>query len=163
MNDVEGHLTKLPHVTVKTIRTAAEERGRQEKWTLPLTALGNHFPSRLARLIDAADRRIPETSETSRKVRNLALRTLAYMQMETRTRLLIDLSIYNPGALNRILMEPVDSVHEVFRVNILTSLGVLSRHGLVNEVLTKQRIALVSQEYNRMKLQDRNETDGEST
>lgn len=163
MNDAEGHPIHLPHVTMKTIDTAAKERGRQEVWTLPLSALGNHFPSRLARLIDTADRKIPETSNTARKVRHLALRTLAYMQMKTRTRLLIDLSIHNPDALNRILMEPVDSVHEVFRVNILTSLGVLSRHGLVNEVLTRERIAMVNQEYNRMRPQTREENDGESS
>ena len=162
MNDVEGPSPKLPHVTVKTIMTASEERGRQEVWALPLAALGNHFPSRLARLIDAADRKIPETSLTSRRIRQLALKTLAYMQMETRTRLLIDLSIHNPDALNRILMEPVDSVHEVFRVNILTSLGVLSRHGLVNEVLTRERIALVNQEYNRMRNRTREENEVET-
>lgn len=135
----------LPPSISSAIRSCTRELGEVESWALPLSKFGNRAPERLAAILDKAEKHLDHRGNSWRLVRENIPSVLAYMTTDSRMRCVMMLARRNPIAFNDIISSDCEDRGRRHRFNIIMSLGVFSRHGLVSEVFERRRVNTVSQ------------------
>ena len=134
----------LPGSVLEAVQSTRNELRRKEGWVPILRGPGVRGISSLITIALAAHEKLSDSSKSRKVIRQGILKILAYLPADSRIVALIDLAALNPHALDDILIGRIDERHEAYRYNVMTSLGIFARHGLINEVLTNERLDLVS-------------------
>lgn len=133
----------LPETIAKALISASEEISGSEKWVPRRRSEVILAIPRLMSIIVGARRSFDPASRSGRIIRESSLRVMAYFPADLRLTCLLDLAVRNPLALDDLMVGEVGPNYQVYRYNILSSLGVFARHGLIEEVFTKDRVAAV--------------------
>lgn len=138
-------MNALPEPVINAIVTTAGHLKEREPW-IPDQKFGASWGvPRLIAIAAAASTRLSGRPSVHRMTRQSLLKAFAYVGAGPRVAALIDLAHRSPEALDDLLVGPIDARFSVYRYNIMTSLGIFARHGLINEVLTIDRMNAVSQ------------------
>lgn len=141
----------LPEPVANALMTTANHLRRKEAWVPPVRGAVMLGMPRLIGIAVASTSEIDPDSAAAQAVRQGVLRILAYLSADIRVMVLIRIATMNTEALDDILTGKIDPDHRAYRYNIMTSLGVFARHGLVNEVMTAERIDRVSNSLDRVR------------
>lgn len=141
---LKGIKGALPETVVTALISASDEVGQHETWTAPRRGGATAVVPRIISIISASRNTIGSDSKMGLFVRQNTLRILAYLPADLRLSALIDLASRNPEALDDIICGKINPSFESYRYNIISSLGVFARHGLVEEVFTQERVERVS-------------------
>lgn len=133
----------LPETVVTALISASDEVSRNESWTAPRRGGASAVVPRVMTVIAAAQVGLRDGA-TRNFVRQNALRILAYLPADLRLSALIEMATKHPEAIDDLFTGNISKPFEVYRFNIITSLGVFARHGLVEEVFTRDRIERVT-------------------
>ena len=139
----------LPATIANALATASEEISEGERWVPRRRSDMIVSIPRLMAIIMASRTRIEPGSTSSKIIRQTCLKLIAYLPADLRLVSMMELSLRNPMALDDLMTGTVGPQYEVYRYNLLTSLGIFARHGLVEEVFTKDRVARVSRVVDR--------------
>lgn len=137
--------TQISETIAIALMTASEEISGSEQWVPRRRSEIVSAIPRLMTIVMAARRKFSAESRSARMIRQSSLRVLAYLPADLRLNCLMDLAVRNPLALDDLLTGPIAPNYEVYRYNIFSSLGIFARHGLVEEVFTKERVDVVGQ------------------
>lgn len=141
----------LPEPVANAIMSTVSHLRRKEAWVPPTrSAVMLGMPRLIGIALNSASLLDPE-SAAAQSVRQGVLRILAYLSADIRVVALIRIATENPRALDDILVGRIDSDHRPYRYNIMTSLGIFARHGLMNEVMTEERVDRVSNSLERVR------------
>lgn len=120
--------------------TASEEISEAEAWVPPFTEKSVSTIPRLMAVIFAASQILKPSGKARRLLRAKSVMILAYLPADLRLSAIISIARRDSDALDDLFTGPIPSSHEIYRYNLLSSLGVFARHGLVEEVFTQDRI-----------------------
>lgn len=120
--------------------TASEEISEAETWVPPFTDRSMSTIPRLMAVIFAASRLLSPAGRPRHMLRAKSVRILAYLPADLRLSAVISIARRDPDALDDLFTGPVPDSHEIYRYNLLSSLGIFARHGLVEEVFTQERV-----------------------
>ncbi|MCW3782567.1 hypothetical protein OM960_13325 [Defluviimonas sp. CAU 1641] len=138
-----GGAGALPETVVSALIGASDEIAASETWVAPRRGGVSGAVPRIMSVIMASNAMLRRDTAARSFVRSSCLRVLAYLPADLRLSALIDLANRNPEALDDIFSGSIPEEYEIFRFNILASLGVFARHGLIEEVFTRDRIEAV--------------------
>ncbi|MFG6083437.1 hypothetical protein ACEUZ9_004697 [Paracoccus litorisediminis] len=130
----------LPETIAKALISASEEISGTEVWVPRRRSEVMSAIPRLMAIVMASRKRFDPTSRSGRIIRESSLRVMAYFPADLRLTCLLDLAVRNPLALDDLMSGEIGPTYQVYRYNILSSLGVFARHGLVEEVFTRERV-----------------------
>lgn len=133
----------LPETVVTALISASDELTQRETWAAPRRGGAAAAVPRMISVIMSAQRMIRRGSSARTFVRQHSLRVMAYLPADMRLSALIEMASRNPEALDDIFSGQISPEFEVYRYNVISSLGVFARHGLVEEVFTRDRIEAV--------------------
>ncbi|WP_411840052.1 hypothetical protein [Paracoccus sp. ME4] len=133
----------LPETVVTALISASDEVSRNESWTAPRRGGASAVVPRVMSVIAAAQAGLRDGPARS-FVRQNSLRILAYLPADLRLSALIEMASKHPEAIDDLFTGKITKPFEVYRYNIISSLGVFARHGLVEEVFTRDRIERVT-------------------
>lgn len=143
MHNKPGAEDALPETVVTALISASEEISERETWVAPRRGGAAAIVPRLISIVMAAQGMIRPTSSLRSYVRQHSLRVLAYLPADMRLGALIDMASRNPEALDDIFAGQISEEFEVYRFNVISTLGVFARHGLIEEVFTRENIEAV--------------------
>lgn len=135
----------LPETVVTALISASDEISQRETWAAPRRGGAAAAVPRIISIVMAAQGMIRPGSSVRTYVRQNSLRVLAYLPADLRLGALIDMASRNPEALDDIFSGKISQEFEVYRYNVISTLGVFARHGLVEEVFTRENIEAVGQ------------------
>lgn len=135
---------ELPDEIVDAILSAARETETRETWLPENRGVFLRVMPRLVGVAHRATRTLPEDAAARKMIRQNTLRILAYTRPDLRLATLMDLALRDPETLRDLMCFRIDGEYEPYRYNIITSLGIFSRHGLLKAVTTPDRIERVS-------------------
>lgn len=141
----------LPETIANALVTASDEVSGRERWVPRRRSEVIGTIPRLMAVVMAARRRFDPDSRSGRLIRQSSLRVLAYVPADLRLTCLLDLSLRNPLALDDLMSGEVSREYEIYRYNILSTLGVFARHGLIEEVFTRERVDTVGKAVDRVR------------
>lgn len=147
---------------LSAMSSASEEISRAEKWVPARAGVMSSSMSRIMSIALASVNIIPAERSARGVIRQNLLKVIAYLPADLRLRVMIDLAKRNPEALDDLFSGRVDEKFEVYRYNLLSSLGVFARHGLVEEVFTRERIGLVGGVLRQVKTSEKSGERGKS-
>jgi len=138
----EPGVSSLPSTISSALISASHEISQGEPWVTRRGLAGSTVPRLMAVLLGLG-RKGGHDSKMRQYIREKCLRLLAYMPAEIRLMSMVELARKSPDTLDDLFTGKIAEDVEIFRYNLLTSLGVFSRHGLVAEVFTKDRAKTV--------------------
>lgn len=136
-------LEDLSLEVLDSLQSAADEVQRRETWLPPGRGVLMHVIPRLIRLAHAAGANLPEKVFVRRTIRQNTLRALAYAPPDTRLATLFDLALTAKPTLSDLLIGPIDPEYEPYRYNIVTTIGIFARHGLIRAISDPVRVRKV--------------------
>jgi hypothetical protein len=141
----------LPEPVANAIMTTAGYLRRKEAWVPPVRGAVMLGMPRLIGIAVASVSDLDPESASAQAVRQGILRILAYLSADIRVMVLIRIASQDPKALDDVLTGKIDQDHRAYRYNVMTSLGVFARHGLINEVMTSDRVERVTNSLERVR------------
>lgn len=136
-------LDDLSLEVLDSLQSAADEVKRRETWLPPGRGVLMHVIPRLIRLAHATAANLPEKTFVRKTIRQNTLRALAYASPDTRLATLFDLALTAKDTLSDLLIGPIDPEYEPYRYNIITTIGIFARHGLIRTVSDPARVRRV--------------------
>ncbi len=152
----------LPDDVIDALISAAREVGARETWLPASQGILVRIVPRAIRILHAAALTLPEKKFERRTIRQNTLRVLAYARADIRLGALFELAVEAPEALRDLLGGDVDQEYEPYRYNMIVTLGIFARHGLVHGVTRPDRMKRVSHAMNRARDMRKNRLDGVS-
>ena len=134
----------LSETVVSALISASEELSTRETWATTRRSGASAMVPRVMSIIMSAQHMLRRDNPVRIYVRQNVLKILAYLPADLRLGALIDMAGRNPDALDDIFTGKVSEEFEIYKYNVISSLGVFARHGLVEEVFTQSRIKDVS-------------------
>ncbi len=135
-----GDVAGLPETIESAVVNASREIAASEPWAqVRRRAAGAALPALLS-TVSAAGALLPRESVHRKILRQTALKIFAYLPADLRLMSFIDLAARDPAALDDLFTGDVADKYMPYRYNLLSTLGVFARHGLVEEVFTADRV-----------------------
>lgn len=131
----------LPRPIMRALSSAAREVSASEVWVSGQQSAMAGILARLVAMMHGGA--IGRAGPLAQPIREQSLRLLAYLPAELRFAALLNVVRTRPDAIDDMLSGHVRQEYVVYRYNILSSLGVFARHGLVEEVFTRERMQAV--------------------
>lgn len=135
----------LPESVCAALVSSSEELSQSERWVPrrrgPVLAIVPRFMSALTRI--SLSRRKSDPVAYAQAC-GTSLKCLAYFPADLRLAIILDLSLSAPETLEDLLGLEIPHEYAPARYNVLHSLGVFARHGLIEEVFTQERVAEIS-------------------
>ncbi|MBW3243609.1 hypothetical protein KUV57_13125 [Epibacterium sp. DP7N7-1] len=135
----------LPETVVTALISASDEIAQRETWAAPRRGGAAAAVPRIISIIMAAQGMLRPSSSVRAYVRQNSLRVLAYLPADLRLGALIDMASRNPEALDDLFSGKISKEFDVYRYNVISTLSVFARHGLIEEVFTRENIEAVGQ------------------
>jgi hypothetical protein len=135
----------LSETVVAALISASEELSTRETWVASRRSGASAMVPRVMSVIMSSQKMLRRNNPVRIYVRQNVLKILAYLPSDLRLGALIDMAGRNPDALDDIFTGEVSEDYEIYKFNVISSLGVFARHGLVEEVFTQSRINEVGQ------------------
>ncbi len=133
----------LSETVVSALISASDEISAKETWAASRRSGASALVPRIMGLIIIAPRMLRRDHSVRIYIRQNVLKVLAYLPADLRLGSLIDMAGRNPEALDDIFSGHIAEDYEIYRYNVISSLGIFARHGLVEEVFTAERIKTV--------------------
>lgn len=135
----------LPESVCSALVSSAEELAQSEKW---VPRRRGPVISIIPRLMGAVARfglaRAQGDAAAYQRACGTALRAMAYFPADLRLAMLLQISISSPDTLDDLITLDLPAEYAPARYNLLHSLGVFARHGLIEEVFTQERVEQIS-------------------
>lgn len=135
----------LPESVCSALVSSAEELSQSESWVPrrrgPVIAIIPRLMGSIARFGLA---RAHGDAAAYRRACGTALRAMAYFPADLRLAMLLEISIASPDTLDDLITIDLPAEYAPARYNLLHSLGVFARHGLIEEVFTQERVDQIS-------------------
>ncbi len=135
----------LSETVVSALISASDEISAKETWAASRLSGASALVPRIIGLIVTAPKMLRRDHSARIYIRQNILKVLAYLPADLRLGCLIDMAGRNPEALDDIFSGHIAEDYEIYRYNVISSLGIFARHGLVEEVFTAERIRAVGQ------------------
>ena len=150
----------LPDDVIDALVSAAREVGARETWLPPGQGVLVRIVPRAIRILHAAALTLPEKKFERRTIRQNTLRVLAYARADIRLGALFELAVEAPEALRDLLGGDLDQEYEPYRYNMIVTLGIFARHGLVHGVTRPDRLERVGRAMTRARDMRKNNIEG---
>lgn len=131
---------ELPTSVLDALYETGSELSEREPWVASRRSGAISIVPRVATLMAGVGGKTNPDSIMGSAIRSSALNILAYLPADLRLAALIDLAARNPASVDLLFSGHVSRATAVQRFNVLSSLGVFARHGLVEEVFTSERV-----------------------
>lgn len=131
----------MPETISRALSSASREVASTETWVPVRTGAMSGIISRLVASLHGG--LLGRNGPLTQPIREQSLRLLAYMPVELRLAAVMNVVRTRPESIDDILSGPIRPEYMIYRYNILSSLGVFARHGLVEEVFTRDRMQAV--------------------
>lgn len=130
----------LPEDIIDALVSAAQEVNAIETWLPPRQGVIARVVPRAIRLLNAALIYLPEKLIERRTIRQNVLHMLAYTRADIRLMTIFDIALNSPEALHDLISGPIDPEYAPHRYNLVTTLGIFARHGLISGIANPKRI-----------------------
>ena len=131
----------MPDTIVRALTSASREVATTETWVPRRSGAMSGIVSRLVAVLHGG--LLGRTGPRTQPIREQSLRLLAYMPAELRLAAIMNVVRTRPESIDDMLCGKIRPEYMIYRYNILSSLGVFARHGLVEEVFTRDRMQAV--------------------
>lgn len=131
---------QLPDDVVDALMSAARESNAIETWLPKRQGVLLRIIPRMLRILDAALSSLPEKVIERKMIRQNALHILSYARADIRLMTIFDLGLNSPEALYDLLSGEIDPEYVPHRYNLVTSLALFARHGLVSSITNPERV-----------------------
>lgn len=137
---IDVSLGALPETVVTALISASDEISERETWVASRRSGAAAAVPRIISIVMAAQGMLRRDSSVRGYVRQNTLRVMAYLPADLRLGALVHLASSNPEALDDIFSGPISKDFEIYRFNVISTLGCFARHGLVEEVFSRENI-----------------------
>lgn len=145
----------MPDTILRALTSASREVSGRETWVPQRNGAMSEIVSRMVAAMHGG--LLSRNGPLTQPIREQSIRLFAYLPVELRLAAIMNVVRSNPQAIDDMLGGRVRPEFEIYRYNILASLGVFARHGLVEEVFTRDRIRSVGNVLGRRKSAGENE------
>lgn len=141
----------LPDDVVDALVSTAREADLMETWVPKRQGIILRVVPRALRLLSVAISSLPESVMERKTIRQNTLHILSYARADIRLKTLFDMGINTPEILHDLLSGDIDPEYVPHRYNIITSLGIFARHGLINGITSPERVIRADRAMRRSK------------